>query len=40
MDPYTGMCQCWPTGNDFDQFCTGSRCNLEDLPQAMDDRDK
>ena len=29
----------WSGKNYLHQFCVGTRCNLEDLPEAMDDKD-
>ena len=40
MDPYTQICQCWPTSMNLSQLCTDSGCSLEDLLGMMNDRDK
>ena len=39
MNSCTWKCQCWPTSKDLHQLCADTRCNLEDLPGVMDDRD-
>ena len=42
MDSYTWICQCWLTSKNFflHQFCVDVGCCLEDLPGAMDDRER
>ena len=36
---YLWTCQCWHTSKNLHQLCKETRCSLEDLSEAMDDRD-
>ena len=40
MDPYTWMCQYWPTSKNLHQLCMDTRCSLKDLLGVMDDKDR
>ena len=40
MDPYAWTCQCYSTCKNIDQHCADSRWSLEELPVAIDDRDR
>ena len=40
MDTYAWLCQCWLTSKNLHQLCIDTGCSLEDLPEAIDDRDE
>ena len=38
MNPYIGTRQCWPTSKNLHQLTANSKCSLQNLLEAMEDR--